>query len=841
MRGAWLLCLWWARTHTFHHRDSWRWRGGETRYLDHEDEAVKTAKPRSLDHLEEDEALVTPDEELPRAGELEARLRKVCGDLMVDAETVAVKASAGLARGTDAEVDELLAETSASLASRHPDYGKLAARVALDPLLRREMGFSATMIALHESLDPVTGGPSAVLDDRLYEALKDDEGFRRRVDDACAKSRFEEDLDYFGFKTLQRSYLLKATDVQEVPSQMFMRVALGIHQGWNSTAALIKSLETFELMATRKYIHASPTLFHAGTCKPHLASCFLLGAAEDSIDGIYRCLAQCALISKAAGGIGVAVSSVRASGSKIRGTGGESNGLVPMLRVFDATARYVDQGGGKRPGAFAAYVEPWHADVFDVLDLKKNHGKEERRARDLFYALWIPDIFMRRVQDDGMWSLMCPDECPGLTTSHSAEFDALYEHYEAQGRAKRQVPARQLWRAILDAQIETGTPYMLYKDACNAKSNHQHMGTIQCSNLCCEIIQFANQTDVAVCNLASIVLPSFVSSGEFDFEALRQVTKTVVENLDATIDAAAYPSDATESSNKNHRPIGVGVQGLADAFLMMRLPFESDEAKAVNKAIFETIYFAALEQSVDLAKRKGPYASFQGSPVSQGKIQPDFWPGSDATTSRWDWASLRRDVKTYGVRNSLLVAPMPTASTAQIVGVNECFEPYTSNLYARRVNAGEFVVANKHLVRDLELRRLWDDEMRQDLLRHEGSVQPIARVPDDLKELYKTAWEIKQKTLVDHAADRGPFVDQSQSLNAFIAEPDYHKLTAFHFYGWQNGLKTGMYYLRTKPAATALRFTIDPRHRPREDPDEGFTELPDPDDDDAPVCISCSG
>ena len=779
--------------------------------------------------------------------EAESRLEALLDGLderFVIAKTVAQKAMDGVTTVGDLEeVDELLAEAAASLASRHPDHGKLASRVAVERLRRRTnySSFSETLMKLSES-----GGEANLLMNRDFiEKIKSDKNFRQRVDAACATSTFEQDLDYFGFKTLEKSYLIKSEEgqIRETPSQMLMRSALGVHEGWKSEELLEKSLKTFDLMASRHYIHASPTLFHAGTSKPHLASCFLLGAAEDSIEGIYHCLGQCALISKAAGGIGVSVSSLRASGSKIRGTGGESNGLVPILRVFDATARYVDQGGGKRPGAYAAYVEPWHADIFDVLDLKKNHGKEERRARDLFYALWIPDLFMKRVKSDGMWSLMCPDECPGLATSHSEAFEMKYEQYEKEKRFKRQVPARQLWRAILDAQIETGTPYMLYKDACNAKSNHKHMGTIQCSNLCCEIVEFANRTDVAVCNLASLVLPTFVNAKEktFDFEKLRAVTKTVVENLDATIDSAAYPSEATERSNKNHRPIGVGVQGLADAFLLMRLPFDSEAARTLNKQIFETIYFAALEKSVDLAKLKGPYASYIGSPASFGKLQPDLWIDHAPTMSSaaeenasslfWDWDTLRASALKHGIRNSLLVAPMPTASTAQIVGVNECFEPYTSNLYARRVNAGEFVVANQHLVKDLASRGLWDDAMRKELLHSEGSVQPIERIPKDLKDLYKTVWELKQKTLVDLAADRGPFVDQSQSLNAFIAEPDYNKLTAFHFYGWAKGLKTGMYYLRTKPAATALRFTLDPRQRPPGSPEN----------DDAPVCISCSG
>ena len=603
-----------------------------------------------------------------------------------------------------------------------------------------------------------------------------------------------------------------------------------------------RALETYDLMSRGHFIHASPTLFHAGLKRAHLSSCFLLGSTDDSIEGIYKALGECARISKAAGGIGLSVADVRAAGSKIKGTGGESNGLVPMLRVFDATARYVDQGGGKRPGAFAAYVEPWHADIFDVLDLKKNHGKEERRARDLFYGLWVPDLFMRRVRDDAEWALMCPDECPGLTDAIGNAFDNLYETYESQGKFKRKVKARKLWRAILDAQMETGTPYMLYKDACNKKSNQQHLGPIKCSNLCCEIVEFANNDEIAVCNLASLVLPRFVKNNEVDLEGLKQTAKVVATNLDATIDHGTYPNVAAERSNLRHRPIGIGVQGLADLYALLRLPFDSDEAQKLNVDIFEAIYVGALEASIELAKKHGPHDSYAGSPASRGELQPDLW-GLDAkeldAKSRWDWAQLRADLARYGLRNSLLTAPMPTASTAQIMGCNECFEPYTSNLYARRVKAGEFVVANRHLVKDLCERGLWDENLRRDLLRAQGSVQGLA-IPDDLKALYKTAWELSQKALLDLSAGRGPFVDQSQSLNCFIAAPDYGKLTTFHFRGWEAGLKTGMYYLRTRPAADAIQFTLE-ASAPGAAAAAAPTTIDDGRGGHVEACVSCSG
>jgi len=771
----------------------------------------------------------------PLEGALRARVEALCYGLdgaFVDAGRVVAKALAGAASGDYDGVESTLAENAAYAATEHPDYGRLAGRLAVARLHDATVpSFLETMTALDEEAHARTGEKARVLDAGLRDALRGGGAFVEAVEGALRHDLDFANLDYFGFKTLEKSYLLRDRGgaVRERPQHLYMRVALGVHTGWASPEHLRRALETYRLLAERYLIHASPTLFHAGTANAHLSSCFLLGSCDDSIEAIYEALGRCAVISKAAGGIGLAVSDVRAAGSRIRGTGGESNGLVPMLRVFDTTARYVDQGGGKRPGAFAAYVEPWHADIFDVLDLKKNHGKEERRARDLFYGLWVPDLFMRRVRDDGDWCLMCPDECPGLTDCHGAAFDALYEGYEAERRYRKRVPARKLWRAILDAQMETGTPYMLYKDACNAKSNQQHLGTIKCSNLCCEIVEYADRDEVAVCNLGSLVLPRFVKDGAFDLDDLRRVAGILATNLDATIDAGAYPTPAAAASNAKHRPVGVGVQGLADAFALLRLPFDSPEAAALNRAIFEAIYFGCLEASAALAEAHGPHPSFPGSPAARGLLQPDLW--GVEPSDRWDWAGLRAKIRDHGLRNSLLTAPMPTASTAQICGYNECFEPYTSNLYARRVKAGEFVCANAHLVRDLAARGLWDDAMRRDLMAAGGSIQGVARVPDDVKALYKTAWELSQKVLVDLSADRGPFIDQSQSFNCFVAQPDYEKLTTFHFRGWQRGLKTGMYYLRTKPAADALQFTLDPDAR-----GESVGAGGEPH-----VCLSCSG
>jgi ribonucleoside-diphosphate reductase alpha subunit len=611
--------------------------------------------------------------------------------------------------------------------------------------------------------------------------------------------------DFFGFKTLERSYLMKVDGkVVERPQHLLMRVAVGIH-GEDIPAAI----ETYNLLSEKWFTHATPTLFNAGTPKPQLSSCFLLTMKDDSIDGIYDTLKQTAKISQSAGGIGLSIHNVRAKGSYIKGTGGTSNGIVPMLRNFDMTARYVDQGGGKRKGSFAIYLEPWHADVFDFLELKKNHGKEEMRARDLFYAMWIPDLFMKRIENNEMWSLFCPNEAPGMADCYGEEFERLYEKYEKEGKARRQVKAQDLWFEILEAQIETGTPYMLYKDAANRKSNQKHLGTIKSSNLCTEIIEYTSPDEVAVCNLASIALPKFVTEdGKFDHQKLYEITKVVTRNLNKVIDVNYYPVIEARNSNMRHRPIGIGVQGLADAFILLRMPFDSEEARGLNKDIHETIYFAAMEASMELSKLNGPYETFKGSPVSKGIFQFDMW-GVTPDSGRWDWENLKKEVKQNGVRNSLLLAPMPTASTSQILGNNECFEPYTSNIYTRRTLSGEFIIANKHLMKDLIGLGMWNENMRQKLIATNGSVQPIAEIPQNIKDIYKTVWEISQKAIIDMSADRGAYICQSQSLNIHLTDPNFGKLTSMHFYAWKKGLKTGMYYLRSTAAADAIKFTLD--------------------------------
>ncbi|ENN78898.1 hypothetical protein YQE_04636, partial [Dendroctonus ponderosae] len=611
--------------------------------------------------------------------------------------------------------------------------------------------------------------------------------------------------NYFGFKTLERSYLLKINGkIVERPQHMLMRVSVGIH-GEDIDSAI----ETYNFMSEKFFTHASPTLFNAATPRPQLSSCFLLMMPDDSIEGIYTCLTQCAFISKSAGGIGINVHNIRAKGSYIAGTNGVSNGLVPMLKVFNSTAKYVDQGGNKRPGAFAIYLEPWHADVFDFLNLRKNTGKEEMRARDLFYALWVPDLFMKRVQSNGVWSLMCPHQSPGLSECYGDEFEKLYEKYEEEQRFVRQVPAQELWRAVIASQVETGTPYMLYKDACNRKSNQKNLGTIKSSNLCTEIVEYTSADEIAVCNLASVAVNMFVSADRksFDFEKLKAITKVVTRNLDKIIDVNFYPVIEAKNSNMRHRPIGIGIQGLADAFILMRMPFDSPDATLLNKRIFETLYYGALETSCELAEELGTYSTYQGSPVSQGILQYDMW--DVMPTDLWDWAALKAKIAKHGVRNSLLLAPMPTASTAQILGNNESVEPYTSNIYTRRVLSGEFQVVNQHLLKDLTERGLWDDTMKNQVIANHGSIQNIPDIPDDLKAIYKTVWEISQKVILDMAADRGAFIDQSQSLNIHIEKASYGVLSSMHFYGWKKGLKTGMYYLRTKPAANPIQFTVD--------------------------------
>ncbi|WP_228237878.1 ribonucleoside-diphosphate reductase subunit alpha [Allomuricauda sp. M10] len=735
-----------------------------------------------------------------------ARVRKLCYGLnsLVDPVKVAMRVIEGLYDGvTTSELDNLAAEIAATMTTTHPDYAKLAARISVSNLHKNtKKSFSEAMKDLYEYVNPRTGKKAPLLSDEVYQVISQN---AEKLDSTIIYNR-DFGYDYFGFKTLERSYLLKINgNIAERPQHMLMRVAVGIHLD-----DLDSVVETYELMSKKYFTHATPTLFNSGTPKPQMSSCFLLAMKDDSIDGIYDTLKQTAKISQSAGGIGLSIHNIRATGSYIAGTNGTSNGIVPMLRVFNDTARYVDQGGGKRKGSFAIYVEPWHADIYDFLELKKNHGKEEMRARDLFYAMWIPDLFMKRVESDAEWTLMCPNECPGLFDSHSEEFEARYLKYEAEGKGRKIIKARDLWEKILESQIETGTPYMLYKDAANRKSNQKNLGTIRSSNLCTEILEYTSPDEVAVCNLASIALPMFVKNGEFDHKELFRVTKQVTRNLNKVIDRNFYPVEEARNSNMRHRPVGLGVQGLADTFIMLRLPFTSDEAKALNQEIFETLYFAAVTASMELAKEDGAYSSYKGSPISQGEFQHNLWGIKDSELSgRWDWDKLRKEVLKHGVRNSLLVAPMPTASTSQILGNNECFEPYTSNIYTRRVLSGEFIVVNKHLLEDLVRLGLWNENLKQELMRANGSVQDIDAIPEDIKELYKTVWELSMKDIIDMSRQRGYFIDQSQSLNLFMENANYAKLTSMHFYAWKSGLKTGMYYLRTKAAVDAIKFTLD--------------------------------
>lgn len=733
-----------------------------------------------------------------------SRVQKLCYGLnmdFVDPAVITMKAISGLYPGvTTVELDNLAAETSATMATIHPDFAILAARIAVSNLHKEtKKTFSDVISDLYNMIDKKTKKKSPMIAESTYKIVMANAD---RLNSAIIYDR-DFNYNYFGFKTLERSYLLKINQkVVERPQHMLMRVSVGIH-GEDIDAAI----ETYNLMSEKWFTHASPTLFNAGTPRPQLSSCFLLTMQDDSIEGIYDTLKRCALISKSAGGIGVNVHCIRATGSYIAGTNGTSNGLVPMLRVYNNTARYVDQGGNKRPGAFAIYIEPWHADIFSFLDLKKNTGSEEHRARDLFYALWIPDLFMNRVEKDEMWSLMCPHECPGLHDTWGTEFEELYIKYEKEGRYRSQVKAQSVWYAIIDSQIETGTPYMLYKDACNRKSNQQNLGTIKCSNLCTEIVEYSSPDEVAVCNLASIALNRYVKDQKFDFDKLKEVTKVITRNLNKIIDVNYYPVPEAEKSNKRHRPIGIGVQGLADTFIMLRYPFDSEEAQKLNSEIFETIYYASLEASCELAEKYGTYETYEGSPVSKGILQYDMW--GVTPSDKWDWSALKEKIAKHGIRNSLLVAPMPTASTAQILGNNESIEPYTSNFYIRRVLSGEFQVVNHHLLNDLTDLGLWDKDMKNRLMANNGSIQNIEGIPDDLKKLYRTVWEIPQKNILQMAADRGAYIDQSQSLNVHIAEPNYGKLTSMHFYGWRLGLKTGMYYLRIKPAVNAIQFTVD--------------------------------
>ena len=701
------------------------------------------------------------------------------------------------------ELDQLAAETAASLASHHPDYSKLAARICVDDLHRSTKStFSEVVTDLREFIDPESGAHAPLISEEVYKIIQDN---KKVLDEHIDYSR-DFNYDYFGFKTLERSYLLKLNgQVAERPQHMLMRVSVGIHHG-----DIEKALHTYDLMSQGYFTHATPTLFNSGTPTPQMSSCFLLTMQDDSLVGIYDTLKQCALISKSAGGIGLSIHHIRSKGSYIKGTNGESNGIVPMLRVFNDTARYVDQGGGKRKGSIAIYLEPWHPDILAFLDLRKNHGKEELRARDLFYALWTPDLFMERVQNNADWSFFCPNECPGLQDAYGEDFKKLFESYEAQGLARETLPARTVWDKIVESQIETGTPYMLYKDAANTKSNQKNLGTIRSSNLCTEIMEYTAKDEVAVCNLASIALPRFVKedSKEFDFQTLYDVTYHVTGNLNRVIDVNYYPVEEARNSNMRHRPIGLGVQGLADTFAMLGMNFESDEAKKLNKEIFETIYYASCTASKDQAIVEGPYSTFQGSPASEGILQFDLWDMNEHS-GMWDWDSLKAEIVEHGMRNSLLLAPMPTASTSQILGNNECFEAFTSNLYVRRTLSGEFIVPNKHLIKDLIGEGLWSLEMKDEILRHKGSIQNIAGIPDRLKDLYKTTWEIKQKNVIDMAADRGAYIDQSQSMNIHMIDANPAKVTSMHFYGWNKGLKTGMYYLRTKAAVDAIQFTVE--------------------------------
>ncbi|MCH7512436.1 MAG: ribonucleoside-diphosphate reductase subunit alpha [Bacteroidetes bacterium] len=735
-----------------------------------------------------------------------ARIEKLCYGLdmkYVEPLEIAKKVINGIYDGvTTQELDNLAAETAATLTVRHPDYAKLAARIAISNLHKKtSKSFSNVMKRIYTYVNPVTGENAPLISKEAYKVIKQNAAL---LDSTIIYDR-DFGYDYFGYKTLERSYLMKTNgEIVERPQHLLMRVAVGIHMD-----DIDSVIETYTLLSEKWFTHATPTLFNAATPRPQLSSCFLLTMKEDSIEGIYDTLKQCAKISQSAGGIGLSIHDVRAKGSYIKGTGGVSNGIVPMLRNFDMTARYVDQGGGKRKGSFAIYLEPWHADIFDFLELKKNHGKEELRARDLFYALWISDLFMKRVENNEEWSLFCPNEAPGLADLYGDDFEKLYTRYEKEGKARKVVKAQDLWFEIMESQIETGTPYMLYKDAANKKSNQKNLGTIKSSNLCTEIMEYTSPDEVAVCNLASIALPKFVNKeGEFDHQRLCEITKVVTRNLNKVIDVNYYPVPEARKSNMRHRPIGIGIQGLADTFILLKMPFDSEEAKALNKDISETIYFGAMEASMELAKEHGAYESFKGSPVSKGIFQFDMW-GITPDSGRWDWNSLKRKVKKNGVRNSLLIAPMPTASTSQIMGNNECFEPYTSNIYTRRTLSGEFIVVNKHLMKDLIALGLWDDTMKNKLIEANGSVQNIPEIPQQIKDLYKTVWEISQKSIIEMAADRGAYTCQSQSMNIHIQDPNFGKMTSMHFYAWKLGLKTGMYYLRSKAATDAIKFTVD--------------------------------
>lgn len=743
-----------------------------------------------------------------RFDKITARVQRLCYGLdsnHVDAVQITQRVISGVYQGvTTIELDNLAAETAAYMTTIHPDYATLAARIAVSNLHKQTTKqYSQVSKELYEYINPKTGKHSPMISEEVYQIIQDN------ADELDSLIVFDRDFiyNYFGFKTLERSYLLRINGkVAERPQHMIMRVALGIHG-----SDIPRVIETYNMMSMRLFTHGSPTLFNAGTPSPQMSSCFLVAMKDDSIDGIYDTLKTCALISKSAGGIGLHIHNIRSTGAYIAGTNGTSNGIIPMLRVFNNTARYVDQGGNKRPGAFAMYLEPWHADIFDFIDIRKNHGKEEIRARDLFPALWIPDLFMKRVEQNAEWTLFSPNEAVGLADVYGDEFEALYEKYEREQRGRKTIKAQKLWYAILEAQTETGTPFMLYKDACNKKTNQKNLGIIKSSNLCCEIVEYSSPEEVAVCNLASVALPSFVDkdgdSSWYDFEKLHETVKVVTRNLNRIIDRNYYPVPEAKRSNMRNRPIALGVQGLADAFMALRLPFDSQQARELNIQIFETIYHGAVEASIELAQSEGPYESYEGSPASQGLLQFDLWDRKP--TELWDWDTLKQNLSKHGLRNSLLVAPMPTASTSQILGNNECFEPYTSNIYSRRVLAGEFQIVNPYLLRDLVDLGIWNDSMKNNIISNNGSVQGLPNIPDEVKALYKTVWEISQKHIIDMAADRAAFIDQSQSLNIHIKDPTMGKLTSMHFYGWKKGLKTGMYYLRTQAASAAIQFTVD--------------------------------
>lgn len=772
-----------------------------------------------------------------------SRITKLCYGLdpkFVDPVVIAQKVIQGVYPGVSTvELDELAAQTAASFATQHPDCSILAARISVSNLHKMtSKSFSDTVHALYHYKHPKTNEPAPLISQEVYDIVMD-EKHRSVLDSALIHDR-DFEFDYFGFKTLEKSYLLKLDGaIVERPQHMLMRVAVGIHLD-----DIPRVLETYSLLSQRFFTHATPTLFNAGTPNPQMSSCFLLSMKSDSIDGIYDTLKHCAIISKYAGGIGLSISNVRASKSYIRGTNGTSNGIVPMLRVFNNTARYVDQGGGKRKGSIAAYIEPWHADIMAFLDLRKNHGDENQRARDLFFALWIPDLFMQRVQSNGDWTLMCPNECPGLEDVHSDEFKELYEKYEREGKGRQTIKAQTLWFAILDSQVETGTPYMLFKDHCNSKSNQKNLGTIKCSNLCTEIVEYTSPDEIAVCNLASISLSKLVTpaadfdgnGGSFDFDKLKEISEVITRNLNRVIDRNFYPREEAKRSNMRHRPIGIGVQGLADVFQMLKIPFDSERAKQLNKDIFETIYFGACTASCQLAKEEGPYPTYEGSPASQGILQYDMW--NVTPSERWNWAELKENIAENGMRNSLLLAPMPTASTAQILGNNESTEPYTSNMYNRRVLAGEFTIVNKHLLRELTGLGLWTPSVRNRIIADGGSVQNVEEIPQHIRAVYKTVWEISQRVILDMAADRGAYICQSQSMNVHIAEPNTSKLTSMHFHAWKKGLKTGMYYLRTRPKADAIKFTVDQEQltKDRSNAPQDQAKQEEEDDD---ICLSC--